>query len=117
MKPLLAVRTPAEFRSQFFLWAAISILAFYAIHIFWRIRGFTGEQAILPILHLLTGTGLALMVSLRDPLRDTLAFADFAQSLAIACVVLAAATAFDITRLFSRLSFVPLLGALRFLWR
>jgi cell division protein FtsW (lipid II flippase) len=32
--------------------------------------------------------------------------------LAIASVVLAAATAFDITRLFNRLSFVPLLGAL-----
>ena len=52
------------------------------------------------------------MVSLRDPLRDTLAFADFAQSLAIACVVLAAASLSMCTRMFSQLSFVPLLGAL-----
>ena len=87
-------------------------MLFYAIHIFWRVRGFTGEQGILPVLHLLTGTGLALMLSLRDPLRDTLAFADYAQAIAIACVVLVIASQIDVPRMLGKLSFVPLLGAL-----
>ena len=94
MKPLLAVRTPAEFGSQFFLWAASRAFSLSTRSI--SSGAFAASPASrqsFPILHLLTGTGLALMVSLRDPLRDTLAFADFAQSVAIACVVLAAATA------------------------
>jgi cell division protein FtsW (lipid II flippase) len=112
LKPTFAVRTLAEYREKLVLWAGLFFALFYAVHIFWRMRGFDGEQAILPILHLLTGTGLALMVSLRDPLRDTLAFADYAQALAIACVVLSIVSVFNVPRMFSKLSFVPLLGAL-----
>ena len=37
-----------------------------------------GDSTILPVLHLLTGIGLILAVSLRDPLRDTLEFRKFA---------------------------------------
>ena len=112
LKPDLAVRTLGEFRERFLLWVAVFFAGFYVVHVLWRIRGFNGEQGILPILHLLTGVGLCLMVGLRDPLRDTLAFADFARAVALSIGVVAAVSFIDVPRVFSRLSFVPLLGAL-----
>src|SRR5690606_36379569 len=42
------------------------------------LRGFDGHTAILPALHLLTPVGLLVLMSLRDPLRDTLSFTHFA---------------------------------------
>ena len=51
------------------------------------------------------------MVSLRDPVRDNLLFADFAQGVAAGCVLLAVASALDYERLLGKLSFVPLLAS------
>ena len=57
---------------------------------FWSGDGarFRGDFSILPALHLLTGIGLILSISLRDPLRDTLEFSKFAWGVALGCVVL-----------------------------
>ena len=49
---------------------------------------FSGDRAFLPALHLLTGMGLALMLSLRDPLRDTLEFHKFALGVFLGCLLL-----------------------------
>lgn len=106
------VRTPPEFQNAFFLWCAAASAVFYVLHLFWRVRGFTGEQAILPAVHLLTGVGLSLMVALRDPLRDTLSFVDFSESVVLGAAVMAALSMLDYRRLFGRLSYVPLLGAI-----
>ena len=111
LKPLFVVRRPAQFRRAFFTWAAIFFAAFWAVHVWWGARKFQGDSALLPGLMLLTGTGLILMVSLRDPVRDSLIFVDFAQGAAAGCVVLALASAVDYERLFGKLSFVPLLGS------
>ena len=46
------------------------------------LRGFRGDQTFLPATLLLSGIGLILMVSLRDPVRDNLLFVDFAQGVA-----------------------------------
>jgi cell division protein FtsW (lipid II flippase)/cell division protein FtsI/penicillin-binding protein 2 len=43
---------------------------------------------LLPAVHLLTGVGLILAVSLRDPLRDTLEFSKFAWGVGLGCLVL-----------------------------
>lgn len=112
IKPTLIVRTPAQFRNAAFVWFAVFFATFYALHLFWRMRGFAGEQSLLPAIHLLCGTGLVLMISLRDPLRDTLTFVDFAQSVALGAIVMAIASQFDYQRLFGRLSYVPLLAAI-----
>jgi len=111
LKPLYIVRTPARFRSTFLLWTLLFFAAFFAAHIFWSLRRFPGDQTLLPAVLLLTGIGLILMVSLRDPLRDNLLFADFAQGVVIGCVLLAALSALDYQRLMGKLSFVPLLGS------
>lgn len=88
LKPLFVVRTLREFQQAFAGWCALYIAAFYAVFVLWRWRGYRGDTAMLPALHLLTGLGLMLMVSLRDPLRDTLEFSKFAWGVAVGCLAL-----------------------------
>lgn len=112
LKPSLAVRTIADYKFSFIAWSACYLLVFYVLHALWRIRGFTGDQTILPAIHLLTGVGLIIMTSLRDPVRDTLSMAAFSGSVALAAVVMGAASFVDYGRIAGRLSYVPLLGAM-----
>jgi cell division protein FtsI/penicillin-binding protein 2/cell division protein FtsW (lipid II flippase) len=111
LKPSFVVRRPAQFRRAFFVWIAVFFAAFWAAHLWWSARAFQGDSTLLPAMLLLTGLGLNLMVSLRDPVRDSLLFVDFAQGVAAGCVLLAIASAFDFERLLGKLSFVPLLAS------
>jgi cell division protein FtsW (lipid II flippase)/cell division protein FtsI/penicillin-binding protein 2 len=88
LKPLFIVRTPTQFRNEFIAWCALYVASFYFVFALWRWRGFQGDTSILPALHLLTGIGLMLMVSLRDPLRDTLEFSKFAWGCSAGCLAL-----------------------------
>ncbi|MGA2131657.1 MAG: FtsW/RodA/SpoVE family cell cycle protein [Bryobacteraceae bacterium] len=111
LKPTFVVRRPAQFRRAFLIWIALFFAAFWAVSLWWSVRAFAGDQALLPCLLMLTGIGLILMVSLRDPVRDSLLFVDFAQGVAGGCVLLAAASLLDYERLLGKLSFVPLLAS------
>src|SRR6185369_11543869 len=111
LKPLLVVRRPAQFQRAFYLWCGIFLGAFWLVHIFWSLRGFQGDQMFLPALLALSGIGLVLMVSLRDPVRDNLLFVDFAQGAAAGAVLLAVLSSFNYQRLMGKLSFVPLLAS------
>ena len=112
LKPLFLVRTPTEYRKQFALWMGIYFAAFYLVHLAWRLRRFRGDPTILPALHLLTGLGLTLAVSIRDPLRDTLELSKFAWGVTAGCcfLLLPLLRAFDYRR-FSRWTYTPLLAA------
>ncbi len=88
LKPAFVVRTAREYQVQFLIWIAAYFAGFYAVFLVWRWSGFRGDFAMLPAMHLLTGIGLILAVSLRDPLRDTLEFSKFAWGVALGCVVL-----------------------------
>jgi cell division protein FtsI/penicillin-binding protein 2/cell division protein FtsW (lipid II flippase) len=88
VKPLLIVRTPRQFRLEFLRWAALYFAGFYLVALAWRLTRFRGDRDFLPALHLLTGIGFALMVSLRDPLRDTLEFHKFALGVFLGCLLL-----------------------------
>ncbi|MBL8173579.1 MAG: FtsW/RodA/SpoVE family cell cycle protein [Bryobacterales bacterium] len=111
-KPLVAVRTRDEFRNSFLLWCGLMVACFYVAHLFWRVRGFGGDNSLLALVHLLSGLGLALMVSLRDPLRDSLIFRDFAIGVMGGCALMLAASQFDYERLARRFTFVPLAAAI-----
>jgi cell division protein FtsW (lipid II flippase) len=111
LKPSFVVRRPTQFRRAFVIWVAVFFAAFWAVHLWWSVRAFQGDGTLLPALLLLTGLGLNLMVSLRDPVRDSLLFVDFAQGVAAGCVLLALASALDYERLLGKLSFVPLLAS------
>jgi cell division protein FtsW (lipid II flippase) len=109
LKPLLVVRRPAQFQRAFYLWCGIFLGAFWLVHLYWSMRGFRGDPLFLPALLTLSGIGLILMVSLRDPVRDNMLFVDFAQGAAAGAVLLAVLSGFNYERLTGKLSFVPLL--------
>jgi cell division protein FtsW (lipid II flippase) len=111
LKPLFVVRRPPQFRRAFFLWTSVFLIAFLLSNAILSIAGSRADQSLLPAVPLLCGIGLVLMVSLRDPVRDNLLFADFAQGAALGCVLLAIAALLDFEKLFGNLSFVPLLAS------
>lgn len=104
------VRDPARFRTLLWRWAALFLAAFLAVHLAWRFLGFRGDELLLPLVMLLSGLGLLLMVSVRDPLRDLLLFRTFGQGVVIGCLLLFAASLVDYERVpFKRFAF-PFLG-------
>jgi cell division protein FtsW (lipid II flippase) len=111
LKPFFVVRDRSQFRNQLILWSVLFFCTFWAVHIFWSLRGTGGPQYVLPSVVLLSGVGLTLMVTLRDPLRDTLAFSTFAQGVAAGCVVLALASTVDYRRISGKLSYVFLIAS------
>ena len=87
LKPLFVVRRPEQFRRAFLsAGSALFFAAFLLTHLWWSVRGFRGDQTFLPAILLLTGAGLILMISLRDPVRDNLLFVDFAQGVVGGCI-------------------------------
>jgi cell division protein FtsW (lipid II flippase) len=111
LKPLFVVRDRSQFRNELILWCVLFFCSFWAVHIFWSVRGLGGPQYVLPSVLLLSGVGLTLMITLRDPLRDTLAFSSFAQGVAGGCVVLALAGTLDYRRISGKLSYVFLIAS------
>lgn len=113
LKPLLEVRTADEFRRDFLGSVGLYFASFYLVALIWGATRFAGDRSILAALHLLSGIGLILMVSMRDPLRDTLEFHKFAVGAAIGCLLLAlpAFRLFDYMRL-SDWCYTPLFAAL-----
>jgi len=109
LKDHLVVRTPATYKRQLLLWTGLFVLAFVAVHVLFRVRRFTGDPLLLPAAFLLSGLGLLVMVSVRDPLRDLLLFRTFVQGVVAGLVLLAAATWIDVQRSpLRRLTFAPL---------
>ncbi len=96
IKPRLVVRTPAQFRSTFLLGAALLFGGFLLAHLALRFRGFRGDQLLLPILLLLCGLGFALMMSLRDPLRDLPLHLRFAVGVLAGCGLFVAGALVDL---------------------
>ncbi len=113
LKPHLVVRTPESFRSSFWLWTGFVLAGFLAIHLAWRFRGFPGDELILPMILVLTGIGLMVMISVRDPLRDLPLYRTFAQGVLTGCALLLAASQVDWERSpLRRMVFAPLAAAL-----
>jgi cell division protein FtsI/penicillin-binding protein 2/cell division protein FtsW (lipid II flippase) len=113
VKPLIAVRSPAEFRAQLVRSALLYFAGFYVVALLWRLTGYRGDATFLPALQLLTGFGFLLMVSMRDPLRDTLEFHKFAIGVFLGSLLLAlpAFRIFNYRRL-SGWCYTPLVAAL-----
>ena len=62
--------------------------------------------AFLPATQLLTGMSLITLISLRDPLRDTLMFRDFAQGVVGGIIIMAAMSLPDYSRSLRRYTYV-----------
>jgi cell division protein FtsW (lipid II flippase) len=110
LKPFLIVRSLSSWRTGLILWTVLVFLCFFGLHIFWRYAAFAGDNLILPAILLLCGAGLILMISLRDPLRDTLMFRDFAEGIVSGAIVMAAMSLIDYPRQTRRYTYVFILA-------
>ena len=108
------MRRPEQFRRAFLLWTgAVLRRAFCWCTPGGACAGSAATRRCCRRVLLLTGTGLILMISLRDPVRDNLLFVDFAQGAAGGCVLLAVASALDYERLFGQAELRAAAGQLR----
>jgi cell division protein FtsI/penicillin-binding protein 2/cell division protein FtsW (lipid II flippase) len=112
IKPRAVVRTPGEFWRSQALYVSLFLASFWLIHLIWSRVSFRGDGVILPAIQILCSLGMAMMISIRDPLRDTLSSAAFAQGVAGGCALLLAISFVNFQRSQLRhLAFVPLLGS------
>ena len=79
--------------------------------LWWSLRGFRGDQLLLPAVLLLTGAGLILMIACATPCATTCCSWISPRAWRAARVLLAVASALDFERLLGKLSFVPLLAS------
>ncbi len=113
LKPFLTVRTREEFQRQVWLFAALYLAGFHLVALLWSRRRVRGDRVLLAAVHLLTGIGFAVLLSRPDPLRDSLLFVRYAETIALGLGIMAALSLVDIAALgFASLSYVPLLAAL-----
>ncbi|MDX2032767.1 MAG: FtsW/RodA/SpoVE family cell cycle protein [Blastocatellia bacterium] len=95
IKPRVVVRRPAQFTRALGLWGGLLLAVFFIVHLVWRRVGFAGDPVFLPVIQFLCGLGFLMMVSLRDPLRDTLSLRDFSLGVAVGCGTLLCASLRD----------------------
>lgn len=113
IKPSFVVRAPGDFRRAFLLYTFLFFVGFYAARLLWRRLGFACDSLMLAIIHTLAGVGLILMVSMRDPLRDLMIFADFALGVLLGCAAMALFALPDYQKLERRrLTFLPLIASI-----
>ena len=113
LKPSVVVRTEREFARLTLTWAVIYLASIWAVPLFWRVRGFRGDDLLLAATHLLTALGFAVLLSRQDPLRDTLLFIRYTQGVSIGLVAFAALSVLDFRKArFLTLSYAPLVAAL-----
>ena len=113
LRPSLVVRAWRTFRTDLILASALFVAAFYVAWISARARRLSSDPLLLPAVHLLCGIGFAMMISLRDPLRDAALFPRFSQGVVVGLIGLMLVRLVDLQRSqLRRLSYVPLLGAI-----
>jgi cell division protein FtsI/penicillin-binding protein 2/cell division protein FtsW (lipid II flippase) len=110
LRSIVCVRSKTDFFHLVYFYGALFFIAFYALHIAWRMRAFSGDRLLLPAVLFLSDLGFLMMIRLRDPLREGLLFPDFAVGAAIGCALTFLASIPDYERSpLKRLAYVPLL--------
>ena len=111
VKPHMVVRTRAEYAAR--IWGAVLWFfgAFWIAHLVRRWRAAADDPVILPVLFLLSGIGFMTMMSLRDPLRDTIAASTFVSGIVAGLVLLLAASRVDFEASGLRRAVIAPLGA------
>ena len=107
IKSGLAVRTADQYRAashRVLLWFLLST---WAIHLMWCLIRFRGSQVLLPALQVLSGVGLLHLISVVDPLRDSLQVRESALGIVMGALLLVVASLLPYERLFSRVWALP----------
>ena len=113
LKPSLSVRTREELQNLVWLFGALYVIAFHAVAFTWRRRGIQADRLLLVTAHLLTAIGFAVLLSRPDPLRDSVLFVRYAETIALGLAVMTALSLLDLAALeFVSFSYLPLIAAL-----
>ncbi len=67
---IFTVRTPAQFKKEFFTWITVFVLAFWVLYIALYVKNYRSDQFILPLIMFISGIGVMILYSIQDPLRD-----------------------------------------------
>ena len=107
------MRTRDEFKQDVWLFGALYLIAFHAVALVWRWRRISGDHLLLVTAHLLTAIGFAILLSRPDPLRDSLLFVRYAETIVLGLGVMTAISMLDVAALgFASFSYLPLAAAL-----
>jgi len=112
IKPLLIVRTPDQFHKVIRSITCWFFLPFAAVFLIQSARRQNGGALFLPIGMALTGIGIATLLSIQDPVRDTLRGLDVARHCAAGCGIYLLAASIHFERRTRTLVFPPLVAAL-----
>ncbi len=113
LKPFLSVRTRDEFKNQVWLFGGLYVLGFHLVALLSRRRGVRTDLLLLAAAHLLTAIGFAVLLSRPDPLRDSLLFVRYTETIAVGLGLMAALSLVDVAAMgFVSLSYLPLMAAL-----
>jgi cell division protein FtsW (lipid II flippase) len=113
LKPSLSVRTRDQFQNLVWLLGALYVIAFHAVAFIWRRRGVPSDRLLLVTAQLLTAIGFAVLLSRPDPLRDSVLFVRYAETIALGLAVMTALSLVDVAALgFVSFSYLPLIAAL-----
>lgn len=104
VKPMLLVRTADEFRSVVHHLAWWFFTPFILVCLIRRWRGQTGDPLLLPAVAALCGIGIATLLSIQDPLRDTLRALGMARICAAGCLLFLMASSIHYERHTRRLT-------------
>ena len=115
LKPLFVVRSPGAASGGRSCCGRCCFLAvFLLVHAWWSLRGFRGDQYLLPAVMLLSGAGLILMVSAARPGARQLCCSSISpRASVVGCVLLAAAAWLDYERLLRQAELRAAAGQLR----
>lgn len=113
LRPGVVVRSSDQVARQLRASTLLALLGLWLPVLVWFFRRLRPDPWILPLASALSGLGFTMMVTLRDPLRESLLFPDFAIGILGGGILLAVVSLYDLQASPLRhLSFVPLLAAL-----
>ncbi len=104
------VRTPGQFRQDFWLQVGLFMLAFWVVHLIWSLRRFRPDPMLLPILMLLTGLSVLTLMAIQDPLQDTFYGGQAVIGVGLGLLGLTIVSQLHIGRFYTRWWFDPLLN-------
>jgi cell division protein FtsW (lipid II flippase) len=112
IKPILVVRLPQAWTGSLIRYWLLYFAAFWLLHSWWSVRNFGGDTLVLPLIQVLTGTGLLMMTSFGDPLRDTLRFPPFATGIIAGCILMGVLSLIDYEQKTRGLSLIFLIAGI-----
>lgn len=67
---IFTVRTPSDFKKQFFSYLILFVFGFWLFHFALSIKNYRSDQFILPLIMFILSVGIIVLYSIQDPLRD-----------------------------------------------